>query len=427
MKKVLVITYYWPPAGGPGVQRWLKFVTYLKEHGIDPVVYIPSNPFYPLVDNSLKKEVPGDITILKNRIFEPYFLAKLFSKKQTETISSGIIAGEKSQTFLQKFLLYIRGNLFIPDARKFWVKPSIKYLSGYIESSGIDTIITTGPPHSIHLIGLGLKEKFNLKWVADFRDPWTKIGYHKKLKLSESSEIKHEKLELKVLTEASHIITTSFTTTAEFEKMTPRPVTTITNGYDGSTTAEENLDKKFTISHIGSLLSGRNPHNLWMVLAELIAENQSFAEDFKLQLTGAVSETVLNSLDQYGLSQYLDLKGYVDHGEAIKMQRRSQVLLLVEIDSVETRGIIPGKLFEYIAARRPIIALGPVKWDVERILYETASGNFFDYTNKEELKYRILAYYHLYQQNSLTSNSSKIDKYSRQKLTGQLANVINQL
>ena len=174
-KKIIIITYYWPPSGGPGVQRWLKFVKYLPEFGVQPIVYIPENPTYPIVDENLSKEVSEKAIILKHEIFEPYQLASLFSKNKTKKISSGIIPNQKKQSLLDKVFLWIRGNFFIPDARIFWVKPSVAYLEKYILENDIDTIITSGPPHSLHLIGLELKQKLNVKWFADFRDPWTII------------------------------------------------------------------------------------------------------------------------------------------------------------------------------------------------------------------------------------------------------------
>jgi len=426
MKKVLIITYYWPPAGGPGVQRWLKFVKYLREYQIEPIVYIPENPEYPILDNSLNKEVPQNITILKHKIFEPYFLAKLFSKKHTSTISSGIIAGRKKQNLLQKLFLYIRGNFFIPDARKFWVKPSEEFLSDYISKNNISTIITTGPPHSLHLIGLGLKQKHELNWIADFRDPWTQIGYHKKLRLSNRSREKHLELEEKVLSEANHIITTSFTTKAEFEKKTSRPITVITNGYDVLNQSEVPLDPQFTMSHIGSLLSGRDPKNLWQVLGELVSENSNFARDLKIKLVGAVSDEVVLSMKEFGLGAHLETSGYVSHGEALKIQQCAQVLLLIEIDSEETKGIIPGKLFEYMAAKRPILAVGPPEWDVERILKETSTGSCFNYDEGENLKAQILSYYELFKKDKLRSESKNIEKYSRRNLTGNLAQLLTE-
>jgi glycosyltransferase involved in cell wall biosynthesis len=426
MKKVLIITYYWPPAGGPGVQRWLKFVKYLREFQIEPIVYIPENPQYPILDESLVNEMPEGISVLKKKIFEPYFLAKLFSKKQTSTISSGIIADSKKQNPLQKLFLYIRGNFFIPDARKFWVKPSIAFLSDYIAKHSIDTIITTGPPHSLHLIGLGLKQKHNLNWIADFRDPWTQIGYHKKLRLSKRSREKHLELEKKVLSEANHIITTSFTTKAEFEKKTSQPITVITNGYDVLNQSEVTLDPHFTLSHIGSLLSGRDPENLWQVLGELVSENQNFAQDFKLKLVGAVSDEVVLSIKKFGLKNHLEVCGYVSHGDALKIQRSAQILLLIEINSEETKGIIPGKLFEYMAAKRPILAVGPSEWDVVRILKETNAGNCFNYDELENLKAQIMRYYELFKQNKLKSESENIEKYSRKNLTGKLAQLLKE-
>lgn len=184
MKKVLIIAYYWPPAGGPGVQRWLKFVKYLRDFNVEPVLYIPENPSYPIRDEDLVQEVPDDIQILKKPIFEPYSLAGIFGRRETQTISSGIIEDSRKQSLLQKILLFIRGNFFIPDARKFWVRPSVKFLKQELEKRAFDTIITTGPPHSLHLIGLELKKDTGIRWIADFRDPWTQIGYHEKNEVS---------------------------------------------------------------------------------------------------------------------------------------------------------------------------------------------------------------------------------------------------
>ncbi|MDT0644019.1 glycosyltransferase family 4 protein [Zunongwangia sp. F363] len=428
MKKVLIITYYWPPAGGPGVQRWLKFVKYLRDYNIEPVVYIPENPTYPLKDESLQAEVPENLKVLKHRIFEPYAAAKFFSKKETQTISSGIIVKEENQSFLQKMMLYIRGNFFIPDARKFWIKPSVKYLEKSLEEEQISTIITTGPPHSLHLIGLQLKKKKNMKWLADFRDPWTNIGYHEKLKLTKSSRQKHIAMEKEVLNAADHVLVTSFSTKKEFEAKTTKPVSVITNGFDTEIASENiELDQKFTFSHIGSLLSGRNPQNLWKALGEIIRENSGFAKDFELKLVGAVSEEVLNSIKAEGLEKQLKIQQYVPHPEAIIFQRKSEVLLLIEIDSNETTGIIPGKVFEYMAAKRPILALGPAEWDVRKILEETAAGQFFKYSEKEEIKGYLLQLYSDYKNGRLQVNSENTDRYHRRSLTEELANLLKEL
>jgi glycosyltransferase involved in cell wall biosynthesis len=426
MEKVLIITYYWPPAGGPGVQRWLKFVKYLRDFGIEPVVYIPENPNYPMLDNFLENEIPEGITILKMPIFEPYQIAGLFSKDQTSTISKGIIADERNQSFLQKSLLFIRGNLFIPDARKFWIKPSVKFLKTYLKEEGIKKIITTGPPHSLHLIGLELKQELDVKWIADFRDPWTQIGYHKKLKLTESSKKKHLSLEREVLNLADQIITTSFTTKAEFKEKTSKPISVITNGFDAENSeAQTNeWDTKFSISHIGSLLSERNPKNLWKALAKLVKENSDFEKDLELKLAGTVSEEVINSIKSAGLGDKLQLLGYVSHNQAIALQQKSRLLLLIEINSEETRGIIPGKLFEYLMSKRPILAIGPQKWDVQQILEETDSGEYFQYSERNKLKGVILSQYKKYKEGDANFVKGEISQYSRKNLTEELASLI---
>lgn len=420
MKKVLVIAYYWPPAGGPGVQRWLKFITYLRDFNVEPVLYIPENPHYPIKDVSLLKEIPEGITIYKKSIFEPYAVAGIFSSKKTKRISSGLIQTKK-QSFLEKLFLWIRGNLFIPDARKYWVKPSISFLEDVIQKENIETIITTGPPHSVHLIGLGLKERLGIRWISDFRDPWTTIGYHKKLKLTKASKKKHKQLESKVLNNADKIIVTSGTTKREFQTITKQPIEVITNGYDIAIAQGAVLDSEFTISHIGSLLTGRDPNNLWKVLSELLKENENFKVHFKLQLVGVVSDDVLESISTYGLRSNTEIIGYLSHKEAIAFQRKSQVLLLVEIDSEETKGIIPGKLFEYMAADRPILGVGPKDWEVGQLILETNTGKSFGYDTKDLLKEVILTWFNLYLNGTLKNEGKNIEKYSRKALTQQLA------
>lgn len=423
MKKALIITYYWPPAGGPGVQRWLKFVKYLRDFDVEPVVYAPENPEYPITDSTFENEIPEGIKIYKERIFEPYQLASILSKKKTQRISSGIIQS-KDQSLLEKTLLWIRGNIFIPDARKFWIKPSVKYLQQLIEKEGIQTIITTGPPHSVHLIGLELKANNEIHWIADFRDPWTSIGYHKKLKLTKSSQRKHLQLESEVLNKADSLIVTSNTTKQEFSNLTEQPITVITNGFDNPKVSSHKLDDTFTISHIGSLLSGRNPKALWQVLKELTEEDADFKKNLKLELIGIVSKDVIESIQSHGLAPYLHMEGYVSHEEALERQQRSQVLLMIEIDSVETTGIIPGKFFEYIAAERPILGVGPQGWDVAQMISETNTGSAFNYRDSKGIKNQLLEWFSAYKRQELIVESRHIEQYSRRELTRKLAQLI---
>ena len=423
-KKLLIITYYFPPAGGPGVQRWLKFVKYLPEFDIQPIVYVPENPTYPIIDEGLVSQISDKVIVLKNKILEPYQLASIFSKNKTRKISSGIFPHKKKQAFLDKTFLWVRGNLFIPDARVLWVKPSVSYLEKYIKENNIDTIVTSGPPHSLHLIGLELKEKLGVKWFADFRDPWTTIGYHKALRLSNYAAKKHKKLESKVLNTADTIIVTSKTTKTEFEAITNKPISVITNGYDIENVEKQTLDTKFTLAHIGSFLSDRNPPFLWECLTELLNEIPDFKSYLEIKLIGAVSQEVLDAISQFNLNDYLNLLGYVSHHEAIAHQKKSQVLLLIEINSEDTKSIIPGKLFEYMVSNRPIIAIGPQGSDFADIIKETNTGVFFDYSEKAKLKSVILDFYNQFLEGKLQSNGVGLQQYSRKNLTKQLAQLI---
>ena len=424
-KKLLIITYYWPPAGGPGVQRWLKFVKYLPDFDVQPIVYVPENPTYPILDTHLVSEVSNRAIILKNPIFEPYQLASFLSKNKTKKISSGIIPNQKKQSFLEKVMLWVRGNLFIPDARVFWVKPSVAFLEKYIRENEIDTIVTSGPPHSLHLIGLELKQKLDLKWLADFRDPWTTIGYHKSLRLSDYAAKKHKNLESQVLNSADSIIVTSKTTKTEFQALTTKPIEVITNGFDVEKVEKQTLDSKFSLAHIGSFLSERNPKILWESLAELCAEIPNFKSHLEIKLMGAVSQEVLETIGQFGLNPYLNNLGYVSHAEAVAHQRKSQVLLLIEINSEETKSILPGKLFEYMVSERPIIAIGPKDSDFAEIITNTNTGVFFEYSEKVKLKQTIREYYTQFLEGKLQSNGVGLQQYSRKNLTKQLVDLIS--
>ena len=424
MKKALIITYYWPPAGGPGVQRWLKFVKYLPDFGIEPIVYCPENPSYPITDVSLLTDVSSSLVVLKTSIREPYKWAQLFSKSKTSDLSKGLISNQKKQSILEKLLLFIRGNFFIPDARVSWVRPSVSFLSDYIQEHQIDTIITTGPPHSVHLIGLQLKQKHALKWVADFRDPWTQIGYHKKLKLSFFAQKKHKKLEATVLKTADELLVTSFKTKTIFSELTSKPILVLTNGFDFEITNDSTLDSNFTVSHIGSLLEGRNPYILWKVLSDLIKESEAFASAFQLNLIGFVSSEVMETIRTYGLENHVCNIGYIHHNAVLEYQRKTQLLLLIEEDSKETEYIIPGKLFEYMASKRPIIAIGPKASDVEGILNQTRSGSYFRYDEAAALRSLLLKHFEAYKIQQLNMDSKGLEAYSRKSLTQQLAQLL---
>jgi glycosyltransferase involved in cell wall biosynthesis len=352
-------------------------------------------------------------------------LASFFSKNRTKKISSGIIPNQKKQSALDKAFLWVRGNLFIPDARVFWVKPSVVFLEKYIKENNIDTIITSGPPHSLHLIGLGLKQKIKLHWFADFRDPWTTIGYHKSLLLSHYASKKHKALEHQVLNTADTIVVTSTTTKTEFQAITNQPIEVITNGFDIENSKEQTLDTTFSLAHIGSFLSERNPKLLWEILVELIHEIPDFRNHLQLKFIGAVSQEILDTVTQFELNSYLVNLGYVSHNEAIEHQKTSQVLLLIEIDSKDTKSIIPGKLFEYMISGRPIIAIGPKGSDFAEIITKTNTGEFFEYSEKMKLKSVLLGFYNQFLDGKLQSNALGLQQYSRKSLTEKLVEILD--
>lgn len=423
-KKVLIIAYYWPPAGGPGVQRWLKFIKYLPEFNIEPIVYLPENPNYPIIDDSLVGEISKDLTIIKQPIIEPYKIASKITKGKSQVLSRGIISDTKKQTLVEKLMLFVRGNFFIPDARKSWIKPSVNYLSDFIKDNSIDTIITTGPPHSLHLIGLKLKESLDVKWIADFRDPWTTIGYHKKLRLTKFARKKHKQFESSVLNTADSIIVTSDNTKKDFSLLTKQPIEVITNGYDYEPNQDIVLDENFSLSHIGSLLSDRNPEMLWKVLEDLVYDDKVFASLLEIKFAGLVSKDVLRSLELHNLFQYVNLKGYVSHSDAIKLQKQTQVLLLIEINSDDTKCIIPGKLFEYMISNRPILSIGPEGSDVEKIIKSTNTGGYFLYHDYDAIKSYILKMFRLFREGNLRTNPIGLKQYERKELTAKLARLI---
>ena len=420
MRKILLILYYWPPAGGPGVQRWLYFVRYLPQFGIEPVLYLPEKPHYPLQDPELEEQVPEGIRMYRCRFWEPYGLASLLSPGKTRRISSGIIRRKKAG-LIERALLWIRGNLFIPDARRGWVKPALRELPAILEREGIDTVVTTGPPHSLHLIGMGLKERLGVRWVADFRDPWTEIGYMDALFPGKRAMRHHRELESLVLRAADQVITTSRTTASAFAALTDRPVSVVTNGYDGQPGDGRQPEGDFVLAHIGSMLSDRNPETLWKALRSLTDQNPVFAGRLRIELTGLVSPEIEQSLKTHGLWEHTLVRPYVTHREALALQRQAQVLLLVEIDSPQTRGILPGKLFEYMAAARPVLAIGPEGWEAAELVAQTGCGSGFTYAQEPEIRAQLLRWYEAYEAGALHQDPGIAKPFHRRALTEKLA------
>jgi hypothetical protein len=423
MKKVLIITYYWPPSGGSQVLRWLNFSKYLPGLGWEPIIYTPENPEPQETDNTLIKEIPANITIIKRPIWEPYRFYRIFSKRRRdERISTAFISEKKSNIIIDKVSNFIRSNFFIPDARKFWIKPSFRFLKKYISVNKIDLIVSSGPPHSMHIIAFLLKKELNIPWIADFRDPWTNIDYYKELLLTPRADRKHRRLEKEVLMISDCILAVGPTMNEEFKKAGAKMVKTLTNGFDDYklSAVKNKHDKKFSITHVGSIPRSRNAEILWKALADLTKTQEGFSDNLQINLIGKVDYSVTDSLKKYNLINFTAQHKYIPHLKALERMSMSQVLLLLINNTQNAKGILTNKFFEYLSVKRPILAIGPTDGDVANILAYTNAGKISEFENLENIKENILSYYQLYLMNKLEIDSGNIDRFSRLNLTKEL-------
>lgn len=431
MRKVLIITYYWPPSGGGGVQRWLKFVKYFRNYGIEPIIFTPENPERPSIDNSLLDEIPDGIEIIKNKIWEPYSYYKKFTgRKKSDKIQTAFLNEKKVKSnLLENIAVWIRGNIFIPDARKYWIKPSVKVLSNYISNNKIDTIVTTGPPHSAHLIGYQLKQNTGIPWLADFRDPWTNIDYYKDLKLGKRADKKHHKLEKLILEKADSISVISPGMQKEFMSIVNRKYHIIPNGYDSEDIIDHPITEtdEFVLSHIGSMSKTRTPYNLLEVLSELIIENKSFDKKLKIKNVGKIDMHALEIFKKNNLSEKLEIVDYLPHNEVIAEQQSASMLLLLVNNTPNAKLILTGKIFEYLASKRPIICIAPEDGDAAKVIDECNAGKTFGFEEKQKLKNYILECFEKFEKGKLKTKSINTDKYSREKLTEKMSEAIKEI
>jgi glycosyltransferase involved in cell wall biosynthesis len=422
--KVLLITYYWPPAGGSGVQRWLKFVKYLPSFDVTPVVYTVKDPNYAIEDESLLSEVSSDIQVIRESIWEPNSILSKFNPKEQQK-SAGFIDPDPS--FLGRQIQYVRANFFIPDARKFWIKPSVKKLTPFVLKNDIDVVITTGPPHSLHIIGAELKKRTGVKWLADFRDPWTNIDYFHSLPLTQKAKESHYQMETMVLEQADAVTVVGKSMKEEFSDRNDH-VHVLTNGFDETSQAEEVLlDKKFSICHIGMMNADRNPLILWQALQELTEESADFKKDLVVKLIGKCDQEVYQRVSDFGLTNHVSFVAYVPHKDVLRFQRSAQVLLLAVNNVPSSKSLITGKIFEYLQSQRPVIGIGPVDGDLAAILNETGAGQVVDFEDLFSLKQLISKYYSLYRSGKLKVQARNIDRYHRKHLTKDLAGILKSL
>lgn len=424
-KKVLIVTYYWPPSGGSGVQRWLKFVKYLPEFGVTPFVFTPENPSFDLKDESLLHNVPPEAEVLHFPIWEPYHLFKKMTGEKSVTVA--VHTAFQEQSFTKRLGVWLRGNLFIPDPRRFWVRPSVAFLSDFIAEKKIRTIITTGPPHSMHLIGLRLKKKNpQLRWIADFRDPWSEWGLLDTLRVGSVARWFHRRLERKVLQTANVVTTITPFYVRQFKRLGGRRVELFTNGYDEDDFREfkRRPTNKFMIRHIGVVLDKVNTVPFMEAVAVAGERDTGFKRDVQINFTGDVNGTFQAYVNEHPfLGTCTTFSRPVPHREVFRLYENSSLLVMILAGLKDLEGYMPGKLFEYMATGVPVLGVGPEAGDAADLMKQSGIGAMVEPSDREKMTTLLLTHYRCWKNNETLPTSAAL-AYSRRYITQQLADIL---
>ncbi len=432
MKKVLIITYYWPPAGGPGVQRWLKFARYLPDNGWEPVILTVRDGSYPAVDESLLRDVPEGLEVYKTKAGGPFRWYNALKGKKGNNVSVALIRKEKRAGRFDRLAVWIRSNLFIPDARKGWKRYALREIPKILAEHNCLAIITTGPPHSTHLIGLKVAAQTGLPWIADFRDPWTTVYYNTMMPRTRLAEWMDKLLENRVLANADAVLTVGEGMKQEFMGRAKR-VEVFTNGFDRAdmfSGLKTHATDQFLMLHTGNLASNQQASGLWMALAAISAEDPGFARALKIQMVGNTDGAVLERIAECGLQDYLEVVAYVPHLEATRRMAEASVLILIIPDAPGSKSILTGKLFEYIGSGTPVVGIGPPDGDAAAILSEAERGVMFDFPDSDGVKGYIRKLYAEWKQNGKVSpkgGTEKAEKFSRQTGAANLSALLDEM
>jgi glycosyltransferase involved in cell wall biosynthesis len=425
-RRVLIITYYWPPIGGSGVQRWLKFAKYLPEFNWQPVIYTPENPDNGLIDQSLLSDIPEETEVLKTSIWDPSFIVPK-PKNKNNRYDGYSVMETKSRSML--WFKWIRGNLFIPDSRVVWTRPSVSFLMKYLKTHPVDLIITTGPPHSLHLIGANLNKKTKIKWIMDLRDPMSKFITNQELRMTSWALAKYRKIESRLLKQADAVIATSPGMPKMLASFDENKFHTITNGYDAEDFSNDTKPptESFVMTHAGLLNQYRIPIKLLEVVEDLLQRNDKLLSAFEFRLAGIVSDSFWKVLENFPLVKSKTIfLGYLAHADVLNLYKESTLLLLLmNDDSAYAAGTIPGKLFECFAARRPLLSLGPKNSVYAPWLDRDPFSSHIDYEDKESiskfLSYTIQHVVHY------SIDENKYPEFERKQLTHELVQLLNQV
>lgn len=422
MKKLLVIVYYWPPCGGVGVQRWLRFLKYLSQHGWEATVLTTRNGDYPAIDESLLEGIPKEVKVIRTKTPTFSKMYKRFSKTGENAIPHGSLETNSTDSMFKKISIWTRLNLVIPDARKIWNKFAYQAVRKELLTNKYDVIITTGPPHSTHLIGLKLKKKYNINWIADFRDPWTQMGYLKNVKRFKLTSYFDKLLENSVVKNSDAVIATSQKIIADLNCL-PDKIHLITNGFDPQDymgIKKEKIDDNFNLNYFGTLPPESNPISVLKAILQLYKKGIT---DIKMNFWGNILEEVKEQLIKLDDSKIVKVNQHTSHPKVIELMVDSSMLLLMINNVKNNEGIITAKIFEYIGSGVTILGIGPTESEPAKILQETGSGKMFQYDEVNKIADHIEKIYKLWKQGK-EIESKNIEKYSCVNLTKKLAAVL---
>lgn len=431
LKKVLIISYAWPPCGGIGVLRNLKIAKYLPQFGWQPIIYTALNADYSIIDRSNQRHVSPDTVLLRQPIIEPFGVYKRLTNRPPNAPLVDLLNNhEQAPNLFHHLGVWVRSNFFIPDARSLWIRPSVRYLQQYLRQHPVDAIFTDGPPHTNTAIATHIKQRTGIPWLADFQDPWTQVDYYQQLTLSRWADRRHRQMEQAAFAAADKMTVVSPTWAHDLQAIGARNVSVVYWGYDEEDFAEPPPplhQPQFVVSHWGLLGNDRHPDTLLRVLATLCSEHTAFAQHLQIHLAGAVDRHVKNSIEQYQLSPQTHYLGQIARQQALQQQQQSAVLLLLLNKADNAMGRIPGKLFEYLRSRRPILSLGPVGCDVQQLLEQTQSGANFAYDDADALKNWVWRQFELHQQGQLYLPPTDLTPYDIRHLTARIAGYLDDI
>ncbi|MGD9488335.1 MAG: glycosyltransferase [Calditrichaceae bacterium] len=423
MKKVLIITYYWPPAGGPGVQRVLKFAKYLPEFGWQPVILTVESGEYPAIDESLLKDIPEGCKVYKTSSLEPVTLYKRFTgRKKNEKLPTFVLNKKHDENIKERISRWIRSNVFIPDAKIGWIPFAVRTGMKIIENENIDVILSSSPPHSVQLIARRLAKKSGLRWIADYRDPWVDAFWQSDLTRTNYARNRDLKMEKETLGAADEIVTISPSLISLFSHKANNNYHLISNGYDPDDfgNVEKKQSRKFRIKYFGHLGKDQNIHAFFKSLTSF---DPAILNKMEITFFGSVHKTIEMTVKEYNLESYINFNPYISHDKMLVQMIDSDLLLLVIPDIPENRGIVTGKIFEYMASGNYILGIGPVDGDAAMILEQTGSGKM--YAHNQSLNDTLLSYFQNWKNDRWNkADKTETSKYSRKELSKKLAEIL---